>query len=236
MFEVVIMIIKFMTFNIQHCQDYVKKVIDIDLMVNTIKQCQADIIGLNEVYDNNEDNPSQAEIIANKLGFYYYFGQAIVYNGRPYGNAMISKYKFTSVETIKIPDPIRNTNGMYETRCIIKANFESPDFTVLISHFGLVQSEQINAVSSIASMIKEIKTPTILMGDFNMEPEDNTLTPIFDLLIDTLNEKLLSFPSINPVRKIDYILISKEIKVIDASIPSIVASDHLPHLATLNIK
>lgn len=58
------MVIKFMSFNIQHGKDYVNQVIDLDLMVDTIKKCQAEIIGLNEVFGESVDEPSQAEIIA----------------------------------------------------------------------------------------------------------------------------------------------------------------------------
>lgn len=53
-----------MSFNIQHGKDYVNQVIDLDLMVDTIKKCQAEIIGLNEVFGESVDEPSQAEIIA----------------------------------------------------------------------------------------------------------------------------------------------------------------------------
>ena len=86
-------------------------------MVDTIKKCQAEIIGLNEVFGESVDETSQAEIIMRKLLFCLFFGKAINYKGRPYGNAIISKYKFKSCETIMIPDPERNTNEFYETRC-----------------------------------------------------------------------------------------------------------------------
>ena len=44
------MVIKFMSFNIQHGKDFINQVIDLDLMVDMIKKCQAEIIGLNEVF------------------------------------------------------------------------------------------------------------------------------------------------------------------------------------------
>ncbi len=231
------MVIKFMSFNIQHGKDFINQVIDLDLMVDTIKKCQAEIIGLNEVFGESVDDTSQAEIIARKLGYFVYFGKAIDYKGRPYGNAIISKYKFKSCETIMIPDPERNTNEFYETRCIIKAEFDNPSFTTLVTHFGLAQSEQTNAVETMVNVIKSIDTPIVLMGDLNMTPNHPKLVPIYQLLNDTLmNTKLLSFPSVNPNRKIDYIFVSKDINILDANIPSIVASDHFPHTATLDIR
>lgn len=225
---------KFMTFNIQHCRDYVKRVIDIDLMTRTIKKCNPDIIGLNEVYGEYEDKPSQAQVIANKLGYHYYYGKSIIYKGIPYGNAIISRYKLNNVEVVKIPDPIRNTDEPYESRTIIKAELDN--FVVLISHFGLVKSEQENAVQTVTNLINKINKPIILMGDFNMDPNDSTLKPIYNLLNNTLEDNIFTYPSINPTRKIDYIFASKDIRVLDAQIPNLVASDHLPHTAILDFK
>jgi endonuclease/exonuclease/phosphatase (EEP) superfamily protein YafD len=36
--------------------------------------------------------------------------------------------------------------------------------------------------------------------------------------------------------KIDYIFVSKDVEVVSANIPAIVASDHRPHTATANFK
>ncbi|MDD4388356.1 MAG: endonuclease/exonuclease/phosphatase family protein [Bacilli bacterium] len=229
------MIINFMTFNIQSCHNYYTREIDIPLMVDTIKKCQGEIIGLNEVYGGGVPEPAQAAAIARELGYYCYFGPAIIHKGRPFGNALISKYPWTQIETIPIPDPVRNTDEYYESRTIIKASFNNPDFTVLISHFGLAKSEQINAVGTAVNLINEITTPLILMGDFNIEPEDEKLKPFFTLLKNTYNKEIPSFPSGEPKRRIDYIFVSSDIEVMSAAIVPVVASDHLPHTATLKI-
>ncbi|HBP26280.1 MAG TPA: hypothetical protein DD618_04940 [Acholeplasmatales bacterium] len=230
------MIINFMTFNIQHCKDYVKKTIDIKLMADTIKKCDGQIVGLNEVFGASEAAPCQAKQIADLLQYQGFFVQSIDFRGQPFGNALVTKFLPTSVEKIPIPDPIPDTDEYYETRSIIKARFHNPNFTLLISHFGLAKSEQRNAVQTIMKEIKAIKTPIVLMGDFNMVPDDPIMLPIRSLLKDTLGKNLLSFPSIDPVRKIDYILVSPDITVLEADIPDLVASDHRPHTAVLEIK
>jgi endonuclease/exonuclease/phosphatase family metal-dependent hydrolase len=224
-----------MTFNIQHCKDYVKKTIDVKLMADTIKKCNGQIVGLNEVFGESPSAPCQAKQIAEMLQYQGFFVQSIDFRGQPFGNALVSKFVPTSVEKIPIADPIPDTDEYYETRSILKAQFKNPTFTLLLSHFGLAKSEQINAVATIVKEIKSIKTPIVLMGDFNMVPGDPLLSPIRSLLKDTLGKNLLSFPSIDPVRKIDYIFVSPEIKVLEADIPNIVASDHRPHTAVLEI-
>ena len=40
---------KIMSFNTQHCLNYVTRKIDYDVMADAIRQCDADIVGLNEM-------------------------------------------------------------------------------------------------------------------------------------------------------------------------------------------
>jgi endonuclease/exonuclease/phosphatase family metal-dependent hydrolase len=74
------------------------------------------------------------------------------------------------------------------------------------------------------------------MGDFNVLPEDLVLSPIRAKMTDASDVIIgskLSFPSDKPDRKIDYVFVSRDINVISAEIPAIVASDHRPHTADI---
>jgi endonuclease/exonuclease/phosphatase family metal-dependent hydrolase len=67
-----------------------------------------------------------------------------------------------------------------------------------------------------------------------MTPDNEILSPIFELMTDTAEtycHDKLSFPSDVPNRKIDYIFASRDVNVISADIPEIIASDHRPHIA-----
>ena len=108
--------------------------------------------------------------------------------------------------------------------------------TVLVSHFGLQPDEEENAVKTVIDNICENKC--ILMGDFNVTPDDPVLNPIRAKMKDTadfFDEPKLSFPSDEPDRKIDYIFVSKDINVVSADIPPTVVSDHRPHTATIEV-
>ena len=163
-----------------------------------------------------------------------YFAEAIRFEGvNPYGNGLISKIPIVSTETIIIPDPVEKAyNGYYETRCILKAQLEG-GITVLVTHFGLNPDEQENAVKVIMDNLTDKKC--ILMGDFNVQPDDAVLIPIRERMkdaADVIGRPLLSFPSDYPTKKIDYIFVSPDIEILDADIPAIVASDHRPHIAS----
>ena len=233
--------IKIMSYNTQHCLDYIKQEINFDLIADTIKKCGADIIGLQEIRGEGprEDYVDQIKILSEKTGFYYYFAEAIKVGGsNPYGNAILSRYPIINAETIAIPDPeIKKYKDGYETRCILKAEIDvSGGLNVLVSHFGLNKDEQKNAVATVLENLPEEKC--VLMGDFNMKPKNRILKPIKEKLFDTAEKftrKKLSYPSDKPKVKIDYIFVSNDLCVESADIPEIISSDHRPHVATIEI-
>lgn len=231
---------KIMSFNTQHCLNFLEQKINYEIMAKAILDVGADIVGLNEMFDGGENvkYDYQTKKLSELTGIEnYYFAKAIDDWDGPYGNGFLSKIPFKSVETIKIPDPNpkRVEGGYYETRCVLKAKLEN-GYTVLVTHFGLCIDEQENAVKTILDHIEEEKC--IVMGDFNVTPDNEILAPIRARLKDTslgFCENKLSFPSDNPRIKIDYIFVSNDIEVISADIPEIIASDHRPHIAEVKI-
>jgi len=236
------MSLKIMSFNTQHCLNYITRKIDLSRMADVIRESGADIIGLNEMRGEGEQSEytAQTEALAEALGFYCYFAKAIDVNGNnPYGNGILSRYPILSAETVKIPDPMpRKYSGYYESRCVLKARVDTPsgEITVLVTHFGLNPDEAENAVDTVLDNAERERC--VLMGDFNLTPDSTLLNPIRDAFFDTselFGRVLLSFPSDNPDRKIDYIFTSRDIKVTAADIPNIVASDHRPHTADIEL-
>lgn len=225
---------KFMTFNTQHCLNFLEQKIDFEVMANAIKTVGADVVGLQEMRGSgeNEEYADQTKILSELSGLpYYEFGKAIYFeNLGPYGNSIISRYPIISSEIIPIPDPDPKTgNKYYETRAILKARLEN-GITVLVTHFGLNDDEQQNAVKTVVANLESEKC--ILMGDFNAEPHNSVLLPIREKMKDSsdfIKGNLLTFPSDKPYEKIDYIFVTPDIEIISAEIPEIIASDHRPH-------
>ncbi|MBQ3114685.1 MAG: endonuclease/exonuclease/phosphatase family protein [Clostridia bacterium] len=234
-----------MTYNTKHCEHYFEQKINFNAIAEVIKDNNAEIIGLNEMRglgNDTEQFADQVKELAERLGYHYYFAKAIEIDfdgvGGPYGNGLLSKYPILEAETISIPDPLtKKYNGYYETRCILKAKVDvAGGLNVLVSHFGLNPDEAENAVNTVIENLPTEKT--VFMGDLNLRPEDQLLNPIREQLVDVAiysDKDLLTFPSTGPDRKIDYIFVSKDIKVTDADVPVIVASDHCPHTAVIEV-
>lgn len=235
---------KVMTFNIQHALDFQKRIIDTDLFVRAIAKHGADICGLNEVRGAGpiEGYTDQAPAIGDGLGFHHYFGEAIKVGGTsPYGNAIVSRAPFKSVETIAIPDPAdKSEGGHYETRCVIKAviDVEGADVCFLVCHMGLNLSERQNAVKTICGLIDGCDLPIVLMGDFNTLPDSPELQPLYARLKDTTgcdeHPGANTFPSDAPRDKIDYIFY-RGLECVNTTTINEIYADHLPILAEFKL-
>lgn len=230
---------KIMTFNTQHCLNFVERYIDYPLMAKTILDIGADIVGLNEMRGQGSapEYTDQTGMLGKLTGMEAYFGQAIGSDGmKPYGNGLLSRLPIIKAETVLIPDPVEKTGPKnYETRALIKATLEG-DITVIVTHFGLNTDEQELAVRTILENTERERC--ILMGDFNVEPDDPVLQPIYDAFKDTsglISGSTLTFPSDAPYKKIDYIFVSPDVEVLAAEVPQIVASDHFPHTAEVKL-
>lgn len=229
---------KIMSFNTQHCLDYITGRIDFDTMADAIRRMEADVVGLQEMRGAGEDPEytAQTEALAAKTGMpYFFFAKAIdVPHGGPYGNALLSRIPIESAEVIPIPDPAPKAGVTYETRCILKARLAN-GVTVMVTHFGLDIDERKNAVERVLASLPEEKC--VLMGDFNLTPDSPLLAPIRARMKDTADlfpREKGSFPSDAPRCKIDYIFVTPDLCVKSADIPAIVASDHRPHVAEIS--
>lgn len=233
---------KIATYNILHCAKFPdKKNINYPLYAEAIRSLDADIVALNEVYGDGpgELYADQAGILADLAGYpYHYFAQAIyTTNKGPYGNALLSRIPIAHAETILIPDPALKTGPKnYETRCVLKAQLQG-GITVLVTHFGLNTDEEINAVLTLLRNMPKEKC--IVMGDFNVEPHDGILMPLRDRMLDAarlLDGPGFTFDTVKPYKKIDYILVSRDIEVVEAAVPEVGVSDHFPHTATIRFE
>ena len=257
--------LKAMTFNVHsgiNSEDIPQR--DYDGIAEVIQKENPDIVGLQEVgrhgfadFSAWETDCEPTEYLAKKLGYYFYFAPAVVFQNKyPYGNALLTKYPIKRAKTILIPDPDNKIDdGYFQTRSILVAELAS-GITVLVTQFGVVKEEKQNAVQCAIELIKHIKTPVLLLGDLNMMPDDEILSPLFDVIKDVANGE--NEPATWPAddskfvgeyeatikniteqkqarRKIDYIFHSKELEVKSEYVIQTKASDHKPYVVEFNV-
>ena len=232
---------KAVTFNVQHFLNYVTRQIDMDMFEKVIRAFDADIVALNEVYGGGEFT-NQVEDMANRLGYHWFFARAIdAWGEGPYGNGLLSRHPILDGRIITVPEPEHKCeDDYYETRCLLQAELDVPgSLQVNVIHIGLTPPEHENAVVTLCEHVQAKRA--LLMGDFNVTPDNVVLNPLLSFLQDTAvlldetEEEKLSFPSDAPDMKIDYILHTPDITALHADIPAIVASDHRPHIAVFDL-
>ena len=234
-----------MTYNIQHGHVHQSNPGRIDLKetASVIRDSGADLIGLNEVRGRGDhpDYTAQVEEMAAFLGFHCVFGRSIYVGGNnPYGNAVLSRWPISESKVFHIPDPAAELRiSRFEHRSILRAAVDLPEggqFAVFSSHFGLTPEEQRNAVVLASALTEAERLPFVLMGDFNVTPDDPALDPLDERLTVThpYLEGQLTHPSHAPDCRIDYIYASPSVTVNGARVLPSTASDHRPVVAELS--
>ena len=207
---------------------------------SVINQVQPDFVTINEVRCNTSDVPlHQANELGRLTGYYPVFGKSIDISGGEYGNAFLTRRPLLEQEIIQIPDRTSDERAYFEHRTILRCvlDVNGQKLTVLSTHFGLARVEHESAVETMLGVIEKETNPVILMGDLNMQPDHPVIQPLFEALHDTADRKddIKTFPSGEPVMKIDYIMHKGNIETLSVRSMDTQCSDHRPLMAELSI-
>ena len=97
---------KIMSFNTQHCLNFIERKIDFEIMAKTIMEQGADIVGLNEMRGEgvDPDYTPQVDKLAELTGMPYFFFAPAIYveNKGLYGNGFLSRIPIIKAENISL--------------------------------------------------------------------------------------------------------------------------------------
>jgi endonuclease/exonuclease/phosphatase family metal-dependent hydrolase len=193
-----------------------------------IKKHNVDIIGLAEVDAGSYRTKNQDQVAMVKKRAEYphshFFSTFVQKQLKNQGNAVLSKHPIFDQKNHKLP-------GFGEPRFLAECRFpwQGREITFLTTHLSLnrvVRSEQIDAIVTI---IKKIKTPIILTGDFNIGHKRET-----EILFRSQLKNIVSsptYPSWRPKKYLDYIFTTGDFEILSHSTPKAKHSDHLMFVA-----
>jgi endonuclease/exonuclease/phosphatase family metal-dependent hydrolase len=213
---------------------------------------QPDVVALQEVDCNRTRSGyvDQARWLGEKLGYHYGFASAysdIQANGQTghYGNAILSRYPIAElrVENLWRRDYLLagEPNWVIEPRCCFVARLEAPQpICVLGTHLSTSPDQQQMQLPQLATIVQAHRdTPLVLMGDFNTGYEVLQLSPLPNLLTNTLQPTpTFTFPNGLKARScIDHVMVSEHWTVDSVWVVSERrgVSDHNPVVADLTI-
>ena len=234
-------IVKVLSFNILHGAT-TKHDFNLDLIALVIIEANPDFVALQEV--DFKTNRAKKYDLVTELGWRSkmipLFGRAMPYDGGEYGEGVLSKYSFLMTRNVALPySPGNEPRAALEITTILPSGDTISFVGTHLDHLPdetdkVAQAKKINQVFSLN------KYPTILAGDLNDIPGSATIDILEEYWSSAYNKEspLPTFPSKNPVKKIDYVMYYPENKwkvVSTEVIQDSIASDHCAYLVTLEL-
>ena len=157
-----------------------------------------------------------------------------------FGNSLLSRFKVVHSE-----NRVFQAKDMLKRACLINTlEVNGQPVTVMVTHVSHLEAPnpvRQAQVAELSAWIQELKTPWILIGDFNATPDSAEVQqlaalshPVYQQNPDWL--KTFSFPAIRPNRRIDYIFFSKDFELERmAVLDNQGSSDHRPVFAKLRL-
>lgn len=234
--------ITILAYNIHHGED-VNGNVDLRQIADVIRKANADVVALEEVdsLTNRTGKIDQLQEIARLTGMQYFFGKNMDYDGGGYGVGILTKLPIKKTFVTRLPNFPGSEPRVAATAELTLANGRSLLFTAIHLDYVDNPAERIQQAKKLLEVFSKLHIPSVLAGDFNAQPEEETMKDLFfNLYADTDPTGVTpSFPSNDPNIKIDYILLSKKdrwnvkhFEVIDERI----ASDHRPVKAVVELQ
>lgn len=168
-------ILRVMTLNIWNTQGPYEK--RLPLIIQGLKEVNADIIGLQEVVDKSDKALNQAELLATELKYQYAFQGCTHHKHGFEGIAILSRYPILKKDATQLPFP-----SLEETRYVMHAQIETPmtQLNFYNTHLCWKLDEGYKREAQVMGIHKFIKKqtgglPIILTGDFNARPDSTEI-------------------------------------------------------------
>lgn len=211
-------------------------------IVDVLQEIDADIIALQEVFGPGERDRGQAGQIASDLGFDLAFGQTMHKRGRPYGNAVLSRWPIEGSNSFELAWTRRDQRGC------LRADIEAPFGRIHMFniHMGTSYFERRHQIRSLVEeelLVNADDGPRLLVGDFN-EWINGLTTRILKSRFDCIDMRLhvgkrRSYPGLLPFLHLDHIYFESPLEIDRVQLvrnrQTLIASDHLPLVAQFSV-
>ena len=239
--------LRVLTYNIHHGEGSDGR-IDLERIARVISEQRPDLVALQEidVKTRRSGGVDQAAELARLTGLHVAFGKAIDYQGGEYGQAVLSRFSIDSFRTHTLPgEPASEQRIAVEATVRPARNGPAVRFVGTHLHHLPPEANRLRQAAELNRLFigDTESTPTILAGDFNAEPNSETMALLTARWTDVatqsdeLGVRQATYPANAPRKRIDYVLLRPTggtWRVIHARvIPETIASDHAPVLAVV---
>jgi endonuclease/exonuclease/phosphatase family metal-dependent hydrolase len=174
---------------------------------------------------------NQSRYIATHSGMPYWFHQA----NRKLGamtftsNGFLARHEPNAVEEHRLPGAIPGRGAL------IMRYGAGSNLVVAVVHLALGRRARARQLTYLARQLMD-EPYVVVMGDFNADTGSRETRRFCEQLgLDTPTAGLASYPSWQPQRAIDHILVSRALETSDACIIDVPMSDHCPVSLTIKV-
>lgn len=231
-----------MSYNIRQGRD-VDGVLDLDRIAAVIRAQAPDLVALQEVgrhWSADSDFRDQAGELERRLEMASVFGANLDRNPpqagaprRQYGTAILSAWPTQGGENILLPRA--HHDDEQRGLLVLDVDVDGEPFRLLNAHLGVSADERRLQVGAILDTVATTSGPHALLGDLNARPTAPELAPLFEHFSDAWavagDGDGFTFPASAPKARIDYALLSPQLRVRRVRVPVLPGSDHLPLIA-----
>ena len=217
-----------------------------------IRSTNADIVLLQEVdrgtgRSNNVDQPA---VLAAQTGLNVAYGSALDYDGGKYGVAILSRWPILGETLFHLPvaPPQTRSGGSMEPRGALRITVASPKGRLAIVNTHLDPTnvdrwrrQEADSIISLVAQTRRTVGMVIAGGDFNSTPESEVQTAmrnagLRDSWMECAEGQGFTYPDDNPVKRIDYLFLTGNVRCSSAQVINTRVSDHRPVLIELSLR
>lgn len=218
--------IKIMSYNIHSGKDLFM-LQSLDKIIRFIKEEDCQIIGVQEINENNRRGYQVSKMMQH-LGMNSAFAPNVKIGDGYYGVGIFTPYKILQTKHILLPST-KEQRGLLDVTLLINHQ----RLHAMNTHLGLSREEREKQIEKIQKYISSIEEPFLFMGDLNTAVTEWSSYQMIDTGKACQQEHLSTLLGYN--KRIDYIFVSKSIKVLNYQVVPVKLSDHYPIIAEITI-
>ncbi|MCC7415858.1 MAG: endonuclease/exonuclease/phosphatase family protein [Acidobacteria bacterium] len=228
------------TYNIHRCRGLDGRIRP-DRVIEVIRAIEADVVALQEVVGPGPRGGGHAEAIGAALGMGWVMAPARQLRGRNFGNAVLSRHPIVNHLEHDL------SWKTCEARRLQRVDVEIGRALLHVYnvHLGTAILERRHQAQRLATIVSDrrVAGAKIVLGDFNEWMRGLATT----LLSERLNsvdlreflKRRRTYPGVFPLLHLDHIYYAGQVRVVGIELPrtrpALIASDHLPLVANIEI-
>ncbi len=240
------MIMKVLTYNLRRATNSAGEN-TLNKIIGFLSKFNSDLIGLQEIdrFAKRTGFDDQVQKIKNSLSYNAVYASSLVLPPedlnkpkREYCLMCLSRFPITKSETHFLRKSKYSGRWFTENRICLESilSIDAKKVALFVTHIDAHEIEK--QIKNLISVLRKMKLPKILVGDFNIPPEDENIKTIQEetgLKNITSGKRLYTHEDNRGKQQLDYIFVPENIEVENVEVLNVDFSDHKPLFATLSL-